>query len=156
MQNAGEKVSEYLAELRKIADNCGFGSALERNLRDRFVIGLREKMVQRVLLAKPKSLTLQEALDVATSAELAILNADRLPSANASVPGPAEVNAMHVKKGRSGQPSEVRKPRPCMYSLRFLLTRTSKLSTQKLDMFQVPKTRTLGSELFGRQGTGKT
>ncbi|KAL1476945.1 hypothetical protein MTO96_036127 [Rhipicephalus appendiculatus] len=34
VQNAGEKVSEYLAELRQIADNCGFGSALERNFRE--------------------------------------------------------------------------------------------------------------------------
>ncbi|KAL1420503.1 hypothetical protein MTO96_004537 [Rhipicephalus appendiculatus] len=110
VQNSGEEVSEYLAELRNIADNSGFGSALERNLRDRFVIGLREKMVQRVLLAKLKSLTLQEALDVATSAQLVILNADRLPSANASGPAPAEVNGMHVKKGRATQTMESRKP----------------------------------------------
>lgn len=115
VQNTGEKVGEYLAELRKIADNCGFGSALERNLRDRFVIGLREKMVQRVLLAKPKSLTLQEAVDIATSAELSIQNVKCIPHANAS--GSAnEVNAVAFKKKTNPQfrHAKAKTPRPCI------------------------------------------
>lgn len=60
-QNEGESVADYLAELRRIADHCGFGDALDNNLRDRFVIGRCEKTVQRILLAKPKKLTQKEA-----------------------------------------------------------------------------------------------
>ncbi|XP_077506996.1 uncharacterized protein LOC144116162 [Amblyomma americanum] len=114
VQKTGEKVGEYLAELRKIADNCGFGSALERNLRDRFVIGLREKMVQRVLLAKPKSLTLQEAVDIATSTELAIQNVERLPHAS-TAESANEVNATAFKKKTNPQyrHTKAKTPRPC-------------------------------------------
>ncbi|KAM7302847.1 glutamyl aminopeptidase-like [Ixodes scapularis] len=69
VQGPNEKVADYVAELRKIADDCNFGAALERNLRDRFVIGLREKTVKKVLLAKPKTLDLNEALGIARAAE---------------------------------------------------------------------------------------
>ncbi|KAL3193266.1 hypothetical protein MRX96_046785 [Rhipicephalus microplus] len=58
VQNSGERVADYLAELRNIAGYCGSRDTLERNLRDRFVIGLREKGVQWLLLAKPRILTL--------------------------------------------------------------------------------------------------
>ncbi|KAL1422459.1 hypothetical protein MTO96_022097 [Rhipicephalus appendiculatus] len=82
VQNSGESVADHLAKLQKIADHCGFDDALEKNLRDRFVIGLREKGVQRPLLAKPRSLTWKDALDTALAAEFAISNASRLPGSS--------------------------------------------------------------------------
>lgn len=36
-QQEGESVHAFLAEIRRIADNCNFGSALDRMLRDRIV-----------------------------------------------------------------------------------------------------------------------
>lgn len=75
-------MADYLVELRNIADHCWFREALERNLRDRFIIGLREKGVQQLLLAKPHSLTLKHALDTALAVELAIWNASRLPGSS--------------------------------------------------------------------------
>ena len=40
VRQPGETVSAFLAELRRIAENCNFGDALERNLRDRIVVGI--------------------------------------------------------------------------------------------------------------------
>ncbi|KAL3197678.1 hypothetical protein MRX96_014597 [Rhipicephalus microplus] len=78
VQNSGECVADFLAKLRKITDRCGFGEALERNFRDRFVIRLREKGVQWLLLAKPHSLTLKDVLDTAPGCRVSISNASRL------------------------------------------------------------------------------
>ncbi|EEC05064.1 transposon, putative [Ixodes scapularis] len=116
VQNEGESVADYLAELRRIADHCGFGDALERNLRDRFVIGLREKTVQRILLAKPKKLTLKEALDTALAAELAMRNADRLPGSSSLPTTAGNVNALRFKKhkGRQQKTSGTKTAQPCI------------------------------------------
>ena len=40
----------YVAELRKIAENCNFGSFLERALRDRLLTGCNDVAMQRELL----------------------------------------------------------------------------------------------------------
>lgn len=61
IRNSGEKASAFLAELRNVVDHCGFSIALERSLRGQCVIGLLEKAVRRMLLAKPKTSKLQEA-----------------------------------------------------------------------------------------------
>ena len=38
VRQPGETVSYFVAELRRIAENCNFGDSLERNLRDRIVV----------------------------------------------------------------------------------------------------------------------
>lgn len=103
VQKEGESVADYPTELRKIADHCGFGDALERNLRDRFFIGLREKTVQRILLAKPKKLMLKKALDTALAAELAMQNANRLPGSRLLPITAGDVNALRFKKHKGRQ-----------------------------------------------------
>ncbi|XP_040075110.1 uncharacterized protein LOC120847426 [Ixodes scapularis] len=115
-QNEGESVADYLAELRRIADHCGFGDALDNNLRDRFVIGRCEKTVQRILLAKPKKLTLKEALDTALAAELAMRNADRLPGSSSLRTTAGDVNALRFKKhkGRQQETSRTKTAQPCI------------------------------------------
>ena len=42
-QAAGETVKDYVAELRRLATHCEFGSFLNEALRDRFVCGLRSE-----------------------------------------------------------------------------------------------------------------
>ena len=49
-QQAGESVSTYLAELRKIAVPCDFGDSLSESLKDRLVCGLRNEAHQKRLL----------------------------------------------------------------------------------------------------------
>ena len=51
-QRTGEGISTYIAELRKIAEYCNFGTHLETMLRDRIVCGIRDENVQRRLLAE--------------------------------------------------------------------------------------------------------
>ena len=41
-QKEGESVAEFVAELRRIAQHCEFGTVLEDLLRDRLVCGLRD------------------------------------------------------------------------------------------------------------------
>ena len=52
-QGEGESVSTYVAELRKIAEHCEYGTVLSDMLRDRLVCGISNKAVQRRLLHTP-------------------------------------------------------------------------------------------------------
>ena len=49
-QRPGESMSNYAAELRKLATSCNYGDVLQRNLRDRFVAGLQSATIQKSLL----------------------------------------------------------------------------------------------------------
>ncbi|XP_042147547.1 uncharacterized protein LOC121836654 [Ixodes scapularis] len=69
-QRKGESVQDFIVKLRKIAENCNFEDSLDRMLRDRIVCGVRNETVKRQLLAR-RELTLAEAEDLATAAEVA-------------------------------------------------------------------------------------
>ncbi|XP_075550253.1 uncharacterized protein LOC142583647 [Dermacentor variabilis] len=69
-QAEGEPVNEFLVDIRRIADNCNFGSALDRMIRDRIVCGIRSGALQKQLLAQ-RELTLQDAEAMALAAEAA-------------------------------------------------------------------------------------
>ncbi|XP_070395267.1 uncharacterized protein [Dermacentor albipictus] len=71
-QAASESVRDYVVELRKLADNCHFGTSLDRMLRDRIVCGIRNRAVQQTLLEKTE-LTLAQAETIAIAAETAAL-----------------------------------------------------------------------------------
>lgn len=96
LQSSDGKASEFLADLRSIADHRTFGTALERNLRDRFMIGFREKTAQRMLPAKPNKSKLQGPLGIAQAAALAMQGASHLPGSRTSTL--LEVNAMGFTK----------------------------------------------------------
>ena len=69
-----ETVAEYVAELRKLAEYCAFGSDVEDMLRDRIVCGISDTRLQKRLLTE-KDLTYKSALELAQSWEAAELNA---------------------------------------------------------------------------------
>ncbi|KAL1484314.1 hypothetical protein MTO96_050062, partial [Rhipicephalus appendiculatus] len=71
-QGPGEPVSVFMAELRRLAQNCNFAN-LEEMLRDRLVCGLRNDRVQNRLFAM-KKLTFKIALEEALAAEAADLS----------------------------------------------------------------------------------
>ena len=66
-QKAGESITAFLAELRKLVSTCEFPDQ-DSMIRDRLVMGVRDRATQRALLRQSK-LTLQEAIDIAISEE---------------------------------------------------------------------------------------
>ena len=76
-QRDGETVAQYLAEMRKLTEQCDLKDYLEEALRDRLVCGLRSEAIQRKLLVE-ESLTLQRAYEIAHSMEIANRQASEL------------------------------------------------------------------------------
>lgn len=76
-QQRSESIANYIAELRKLAERCQFGTGLNDALRDRLVCGMHNESVQRRLLTE-KDLTLQKALELAIAMETASKDAMQL------------------------------------------------------------------------------
>ena len=70
VQQEQETLTNYLAELRKLAKNCNFGGYLDTALRDQLVCRLKDRKIQRELLCIP-NLTLAMASERARAAEAA-------------------------------------------------------------------------------------
>ncbi len=68
-----ESISTFVAELRHIAKDCDFDTALETNLRDRLVCGIADQVIQKRLLSEHK-LTFEKAFRIAQSHESATKN----------------------------------------------------------------------------------
>ena len=77
IQQSGESITKFVAELRSIAQDCKFGDTLNDLLKDRLVCGINDDSVQRRLLSE-KALNFDSALDIATSMEAAKKSSDEL------------------------------------------------------------------------------
>ena len=104
-----ESTTQFVAELRALAQYCNFGASLTDLLRDRIVCGINDDHVQRKLLSE-KSLTFEKALELAVSLEMARKNVSEL---QASVTPHTTVNrlvkAVCYRCGRGGhQPDKCR------------------------------------------------
>uniref|UniRef100_A0A8C5N1Q6 CCHC-type domain-containing protein n=1 Tax=Leptobrachium leishanense TaxID=445787 RepID=A0A8C5N1Q6_9ANUR len=71
-RHTGEKVADYVAELKKLAQYCEYGPTLPQMLRDRLVCGVNDDRMQRRLLSEV-DLTFEKALTMC----LAMESADR-------------------------------------------------------------------------------
>ena len=69
-QGATESVTEYVAQLRKLATHCEIGEFLSEALRDRLVCGLVSAITQKRLLSEA-NLTLAKAVEIAQGMEAA-------------------------------------------------------------------------------------
>ncbi len=98
VQQAGESVATYVAELRRLSQHCQFAKTLEDMLRDRLVCGIGDARIQRRLLSET-ALDFSKALELAQAMEAADRNAHNLQKAS----GPLHSTAMHaVRKQGSG------------------------------------------------------
>ena len=70
VQQPGETISAFVAQLCKIARNCQYNETLEDMLRDRLACGCRDNRLQCKLLAVP-ALTFEKAMMIAKSNETA-------------------------------------------------------------------------------------
>ncbi|XP_041452504.1 uncharacterized protein K02A2.6-like [Lytechinus variegatus] len=68
-----ESISDYSAELRRLSNTCEFGSFLLEALRDKFVCGLQNRVIQKKLLSEA-DLKFDKALSYALAMELADKN----------------------------------------------------------------------------------
>ena len=73
-------VAEYMSRLRSLAKDCGFGAQLDVMLRDRLICGINDAAIQKRLLSEGDDLTLKDALQHATSLELAMKDSKELHS----------------------------------------------------------------------------
>ncbi len=69
----GETVADYVAELKKLAQHCGYGASLPQMLWDRLVCGVKNDRMQRWLLSEVE-LTFEKALTVCQAMESANKN----------------------------------------------------------------------------------
>ena len=67
-QAAGESISEYVAALKKMSQNCEFGQFLQDVIRDRLVCGLKNDHIQKRLLSEDKR-TFEKALNLSVAME---------------------------------------------------------------------------------------
>ena len=69
-QGSSETVSQYLAEIQRLAKECKFERYLDKALRDRFICSLRSNVIQRRILGE-EELLLKKALKIAYGMEIA-------------------------------------------------------------------------------------
>ncbi|KRX28068.1 hypothetical protein T07_3822 [Trichinella nelsoni] len=80
-QRPNESITEYVAALMHLSENCNFGNTLDDMLRDRLVGGIRDEVIQRGLLAEP-NLTFDLAQKIAIAAETAQRNTEEIRTSN--------------------------------------------------------------------------
>ncbi|KAM7289424.1 uncharacterized protein ISCGN_029553 [Ixodes scapularis] len=90
-QTEDESISEFVAEIGRLAQTCEFGNFLDESLRDRFVCGLRRVDIQRYLFNEDKHLTFQKDVEPGLSLEAAVKNASATHSRSDSA---AELNKL--------------------------------------------------------------
>ena len=102
-RKSGESVNDYITELRRLSEHCGFAAELNTYLRDRFVCGLNSEGIQQKLLTV-KDLTLDKALNTARSFESASRDAKLIRGGNS---GPSVNQASIVESSRACEPDGV-------------------------------------------------
>ena len=106
VQEANENIEQYVNRLRKLASTCQYGGLLDELLRDRIVVGIKDQHT-RARLLRESDLTLQKALDVCRSSELASLHLQKME--------PTETVHSMMSKRRSKKPAQTAKDLNCSY-----------------------------------------
>lgn len=96
-QRAEENISEYVAELKKMARSCKFGEGLNDNLRDQFVCGVGSDVIRQRLFAEDDGLNFLNAVKIASSLEAAERDAAAVEVRDAPEAAPSgAVHALHA------------------------------------------------------------
>ena len=70
-RQSSESVSQYVAELKRLSQDCQYGASLNDMLRDRLVCGINDSSIQRKLLSEGSTLSFDNAFKIALSIESA-------------------------------------------------------------------------------------
>ena len=79
VRKQNETIAQFVAALRQLSEDCGYGATLEDMIRDRLVCGVNHEGIQRKLLSE-KDLTYKRAFELATAVEAAKRNSKELQS----------------------------------------------------------------------------
>ena len=88
VQQPGEYVEDFVADLRKLAKSCAFEQLEDSLIRDRLVVGIRDDPT-RCRLLQVKNLSLSDAIDACKATEA---TNRRLRTVNGTAP--AEIDAL--------------------------------------------------------------
>ena len=102
----GESVATYIAELKRLAEDCEFGEFLKQMLRDRIVCGINDPRIQRRLLAE-RELTYQSAFELAQSMETADQNTNDLQAPSRSEPRSRQDDFHYIPRAGNQTPRYV-------------------------------------------------
>lgn len=70
-RDTGESISSFSVRLRNGIRHCGFtGAAIDENLVEQFILGIKDKAIAKKLLEKEGSLTMNEAIKLAETIKL--------------------------------------------------------------------------------------
>lgn len=88
-----EPLSTYLMDLEKLAQTCDFGPYLEKALRNQFVFGIRNRVIQSRLL-EVRELTLARAKEIAFGMEMSHRGTDEMH-------GSRKAEVQHIMHGKN-------------------------------------------------------
>ena len=120
VQQPGESIEDYVADLRKLAGTCQFAELEDSLIRDRIVVGIRDDTTRRRLLQQ-KQLALADAVDIckaseATSRRLRTMaGADEVDALHQSSSSPSHGKRRSASKGRSRPSRAPSTSRRCTY-----------------------------------------
>ena len=76
-QDEGEPIATYIAELKRLASTCNFGTLSDRLIRDRIVCGVADRSLRKTLLSQVK-LDLPGCIKICKSSRTANAQAERM------------------------------------------------------------------------------
>ena len=108
-QGPNESIAEYMAELRRLAANCDFGTFLEQALRDRLVFGIHSESTQKQLLTQ-SDIKLSKVVELALSLEAAQKSSQSLKRTDFSS---LQVHKLTPHKPHSSLREVTQREKPC-------------------------------------------
>lgn len=104
-QVEGETFESFVKDIKRLAESCEFGSEKENMIRDRVVIGIRNRENQERLLRMPQ-LTLNKAIDVCRAGEISKSQVKVLHSESSTDSISRNNRNMPLNANRSDRPSQ--------------------------------------------------
>ena len=101
VRQPSESITTFVAQLKELAQHCGFGDQLENMVRDRIVVGINDPRIQHCLLQET-DITFDNAFKIAQSMELSAKESSMI---QAGLPREQPVHRVQQQQSRARQPS---------------------------------------------------
>uniref|UniRef100_A0A669BXN3 Gypsy retrotransposon integrase-like protein 1 n=1 Tax=Oreochromis niloticus TaxID=8128 RepID=A0A669BXN3_ORENI len=105
-QETGESVDSFHTALHCLAEHCGYGTLHDEMVRDRFVVGLKDKRLSEQLQMDPE-LTLEKALNRARQSELVKKQQEMLNTNFKMDITNSQLNRVHAKRQEGARPKQL-------------------------------------------------